>query len=184
MRDSEFVSPITLSGAFRTPVQLLDDQQYDGHGSIHDSSVAKSLGFEAGAIEGPVHFSQFAPLLVTLWGMEWVTSGCISVHYSAPCTAGEEVRAFAEVLHHGARSAKVWMTKRDGTLVLTGSATLEMSGEGTEARARLERVRAPTRLRIIDQLVVGHHAPTVRVRIDPEVALGELIRLPCGKSWT
>ena len=169
-----FSTPVTISGPLRRPVQLLGEQEYGGHGSIHDSSIADSLGFASGAIEGPVHFSQFAPLLVTLWGTDWISSGCLSVHYSSPCIAGEEVRAYAEVPAHGATAAKVWMAKADGTLVLSGTASLKESQEPTEAQTRLAGARSPDGLQIIDQLRVGLEVPMTRVRIDPNTLLGPL----------
>lgn len=172
-----FDTPITLSGPLRRPVQLIGDQTYGGHGSIHDDDVAAGLGFASGAIEGPVHFSQFVPVLMTLWGDEWLTSGTISVHYSAPCVAGEQVRAFAEAPADGARTARIWMEKEDGTVVLSGSAAvgeLTEQSEPTEARRRLEGARPPVSLRILDQLHVGQRAPTTDVRIDPGVHLGDL----------
>ena len=52
-----------LSGPFRTPQQMLAEQEYDGHLSIHDDRQAASLGFKGAPIEGPTHFSQFDPLL-------------------------------------------------------------------------------------------------------------------------
>ena len=51
-----------LSGPYRSPKQMLAVQAYDGHASIHDDSTAQKLGFKGGTIEGPTHFSQFAPL--------------------------------------------------------------------------------------------------------------------------
>ena len=33
-----------LSGEFRTPRQMLGDQEYDGHLSIHDDQMAEDLG--------------------------------------------------------------------------------------------------------------------------------------------
>ena len=70
-----------LSGPLRAPKQMLATQEYDGHTSIHDDATAKKLGFKAATIEGPTHFSQFAPLGFALWGDRWMSSGCISAHY-------------------------------------------------------------------------------------------------------
>ena len=51
-----------LTGPWRRPKQMLDAQIYDSHASIHDDATAQKLGFQSGTIEGPTHFSQFAPL--------------------------------------------------------------------------------------------------------------------------
>src|SRR6201996_5492770 len=83
-----------LSGPFRGPKQMLAVQEYDGHASIHDDATAQKLGFKGGTIEGPTHFSQFAPLCERLWGRAWFESGCISAHYRNPAFEGENVRAY------------------------------------------------------------------------------------------
>src|SRR5277367_5392305 len=85
-----------LSGPFRAPRQMLAEQQYDGHASIHDDATAQKLGFKGATIEGPTHFSQFAPLGEALWGKRWFEEGCISAHYRNPVFEGEEVRAFID----------------------------------------------------------------------------------------
>ena len=50
-----------LVGPWRSPKQMLHAQVYDSHASIHDDATAQKLGFQGGTIEGPTHFSQFAP---------------------------------------------------------------------------------------------------------------------------
>jgi hypothetical protein len=60
-----------LCGPLRRPRQMLADQRYDGHKSIHDDAMAEKLGLRAGPIEGPTHFSQFDPLLYQLYGQAW-----------------------------------------------------------------------------------------------------------------
>ena len=57
-----------LSGEFRMPRQMLGNQEYDGHLSIHDDQMAEDLGFAGAPIEGPTHFSQFVPLLHEVFG--------------------------------------------------------------------------------------------------------------------
>ena len=71
----------SLVGQWRSPQQMLATQVYDGHVSIHDDAMAKKMGFKAATIEGPTHFSQFAPLCAHLWGEAWFETGCISAHY-------------------------------------------------------------------------------------------------------
>jgi hypothetical protein len=48
-----FDTPLVISGPLRKPRQMLADQEYGGHTSIHDDSMAEKLGFRAGPIEGP-----------------------------------------------------------------------------------------------------------------------------------
>jgi hypothetical protein len=167
-------TPIQLSGPLRRPAQLLGNQEYGGHTSIHDSAVAADLGFAAGAVEGAVHLSQFDPLLITLWGDRWFQAGCISAHYAAPCVDGEAVRAFAEIANHRATAARIWMTKDDGTLVLSGSASVDGAQDDTEARVRLGRMRPPAGLQILDRLAVGDRVPVAQVRMDFDTPMGLL----------
>ena len=61
-----FDTPLSLAGPLRKPLQMLADQEYGGHSSIHDDAMAEKLGFRAGPIEGPTHFSQFQPLLAKI----------------------------------------------------------------------------------------------------------------------
>ena len=65
----------------RVFVQMLQEQEYGGHASIHDDAMAEKLGFRAGPIEGPTHFSLFPPLMEKIWGQAWYERGCISSHY-------------------------------------------------------------------------------------------------------
>ena len=43
----------TISGPARGPRQMLGDQEYDGHASVHDGDVADKLGLPGAPIEGP-----------------------------------------------------------------------------------------------------------------------------------
>ncbi len=79
-----------LTGPWRQPRQMLHAQVYDAHASIHDDATAQKLGFKGGTIEGPTHFSQFAPLGARLWGQAWFESGCLSAHYRNACFEGED----------------------------------------------------------------------------------------------
>ena len=63
-----FATETALCGPWRHPRQMLAEQTYDGHASLHDDAKAAELGFSGAPIEGPTHFSQFDPLLYRLWG--------------------------------------------------------------------------------------------------------------------
>ena len=98
-----------LAGPWRGPQQMLDAQVYDSHASIHDDATAQKLGFQGGTIEGPTHFSQFAPLCERLWGQAWFETGCISAHYRNAVFEGEEVQAIVEKPKPGeTRSRSAW----------------------------------------------------------------------------
>lgn len=155
-----FETPIVLTGPWRTPRQMLQAQEYAGHSSIHDDSTAAELGFQGGTIEGPTHFSQFVPLAATVWGQAWFERGCLSAHYSVPCYEGEEVRALLELPHHGATTATVRMEKADGTVVLTGTASVG-DAEETEVGTRVAKARPPARPAILDLVHVGQKGASV-----------------------
>ena len=143
-----------LVGEFRKPRQMLGDQEYDGHLSIHDDQMAEDLGFAGAPIEGPTHFSQFVPLLHQVFGDAWFERGCISAHYQTMVVEGEEVRVMVE---HVATDqvAQISAEKRDGTPVLTGTASLGPDYGETELDRRRAKLRPSDQLVILSELVVG-----------------------------
>ena len=150
-----FDTPLVISGPLRAPRQMLADQEYGGHSSIHDDAMAEKLGFRAGPIEGPTHFSLFPPLLAQIWGQAWFERGCLSAHYQNMVVEGEEVRAFAEVPAAGVTHTRVWAEKADGTPVLEASASLGPEYGQTLLEARMAQLRPPERLLILEDLRVG-----------------------------
>ena len=164
---------LVLSGPLRAPKQMLADQAYGGHASLHDDSMAERLGFRAGPIEGPTHFSLFAPLLAEVWGAAWFESGCLSAHYQTMVIEGEETRAFVEVPRGGARTTRAWAEKADGTPVLEASASL---GPGrTLLGERMAALRPPAQLVILADLEVGMTgAEDEPVRMDADQHMGAL----------
>lgn len=150
-----FDTPLTITGPFRSPRQMLDEQTYDGHSSLHDEQTAESLGLAGAPIEGPTHFSQFDPLAVSLWGQTWFERGCISAHFKTMVIDGEEVQA--SVVQTGPNEAQADAVKRDGSAVLTGTLTLGPDHPTSELDQRLARLGDPGELFIIDQLRVGQH---------------------------
>ena len=168
-----FDTPLTIQGPLRAPRQMLADQEYGGHSSIHDDAMAEKLGFRAGPIEGPTHFSLFPPLLQQIWGQAWFERGCLSAHYLNMVVEGEDVRAFAEIPAPGATSTRVWAEKADGTPVLEASASL---GPGqTLLDARMAALRPPEKLLILEDLKIGMKgAAEERVRMEPDQHMGAL----------
>ena len=168
-----FDTPLALCGPLRQPRQMLADQEYGGHSSIHDDAMAAKLGFRAGPIEGPTHFSQFVPLLAHLWGRAWFERGCLSAHYQNMVVEGESVRAFVEQPAPGATRTRAWAEKADGTPVLEASASL---GEGpTLLEERLAQLRPPGELLILADLRVGMTGRAdERVRMDADQHMGAL----------
>src|SRR5216683_1462400 len=131
----------SLVGPWRRPHQMLNAQVYDSHASIHDDATAQKLGFRGGTIEGPTHFSQFAPLCVSLWGNVWFENGCISAHYRNPSFEGEEVQAILAKPEPGQTQCKIQMVKRDGTEVLRGTASVGQDASMTALDQRLTELK-------------------------------------------
>jgi hypothetical protein len=142
-----------LVGPFRAPAQMLADQEYDGHASVHDDATASSLGLAGAPIEAPTHFSQIDPLAFELWGRSWFERGCVSCHFRTMVVEGEQVQA--SLTPTGDNSAAVEAHKPDGTPVLTGTASLGPDHGDTELTRRLASLGDPGELHIVDQLRVG-----------------------------
>lgn len=155
----------TLTGPLRAPAQMLHDQEYGGHASVHDDAEAAKLGLAGAPIEGPTHFSQFDALAVDHWGQRWFETGCISSHFLNMVVEGEQVQA--SLTPTGDCSATISAVKADGTPVLTGTATVgSETGPATETELDRRRVRGlgdPGELYIVDQLEIGMTGDPVTV---------------------
>lgn len=170
-----FDTPLALCGPLRQPRQMLQEQEYGGHASIHDDAMAEKLGFRAGPIEGPTHFSLFPPLMEKIWGQAWYERGCISSHYLNMVVEGESVRAFVELPKDGATTTRAWAEKADGTPVLEASVSLTPDSGPTLLEQRMAALRPPGRLLILEDLKVGMTgAKDERVRMDPDQHMGAL----------
>jgi hypothetical protein len=142
-----------IIGEWRAPAQMLDHQEYDGHSSIHEGDTAASLGLAGAPIEAPTHFSQFDPLALQLFGPAWFERGCISAHFQTMVIEGEEVQA--RLSPTSPTSATIAASKRDGTPVLVGTASIGPDHPTTELQRRLAKLGDPGELFVIDQLSVG-----------------------------
>ena len=140
---------------YRIPRQMLGDQEYDGHLSIHDDQMAEDLGFSGAPIEGPTHFSQFIHLLHDYFGDVWFEQGCISAHYQNMVVEGEEIRASIDIPAEQSALIRIGAEKRDGTPVLTGTASIGPDYGETEIDLRMARLRPAGQLVILSDLEVG-----------------------------
>ena len=164
-----------LLGPWRLPRQMLAEQTYDDHVSIHDDATAQKLGFKGGTIEGPTHFSQFAPLGDRLWGDAWWETGCVSVHYRNPAFEGEELQAVMTKPAAGYRETEIIMLKRDGVEVLRGSASIAGARGPTALEKRLGDGLAPLEDPVIlADVSVGMKTARQRVRMDFDQVMGDL----------
>ena len=148
-----------INGPFRLPLQMLAEQEYGGHLSIHDDDQAQELGFSGAPIEGPTHFSQFDPLLHQIWGDRWFESGCISSHFKNVVIEGDEVQAFVEIPEDGANITKIWALKKTGEEVLEGTASLGPAHPETRLDALMASRPTPDKLVLLENIEIGDKSP-------------------------
>lgn len=162
-----------LAGPWRKPINMLLEQTYDNHVSLHDDAMAQKLGFKAGPIEGPTHYSQFVPLAEAIWGERFFKEGCLSAHYRNMVMEGEDVRAFIE-REPGEDHAKIWATKRDGTEVLKGTASVGPQSPPTTLDLRLGELQPLDQPVILHALKAGHRTGRVKIRMGADQHMGDL----------
>jgi hypothetical protein len=162
------------AGPWRSPRQMLSAQEYDDHASIHDDATAQKLGFKGGTIEGPTHFSQFAPLGEAAWGRRWFEEGCLSAHYRNAVFEGEEVRAILHKPRLGAAQTIIGMEKRDGTEVLRGTASVGPDAEPTALEARMGTLEPLADPVILHDVRVGMKTGRQSVKMDFDQNMGAL----------
>lgn len=165
----------TLKGPLRSPVNMLTEQKYGGHKSLHDDAEAARLGIKAGPIEGPTHFQQFVPLLAEVWGKAWFERGCFSCHFLNMVFEGEKVRAEIDRPEPGSDRTMARAFKEDGLQVLEASATLGPDHGETLLEARMKKLRPAGELVILSDMKVGMTGATEeRVRMGPDQHMGDL----------
>eukprot|EP00937_MAST-01D_sp_MAST-1D-sp2_P000790 g790.t1 len=130
-----------LAGQWRRPHNDLQQQRVGGgHKAIHDDATAAEAGFSGAPIHGTVHYSQFTPLLLDVFGPAWFESGSISVHFRTIVSHLQPVRAFIEAPPAGAAlplagaQLSVWMEHADGRVVLEGTASAGLTPAQLEQR--------------------------------------------------
>ena len=163
-----------LLGPPRRPRQLLAVQTYGGHASIHDDATARNLGFRVGTIEGPTHFSQFAPLGYALWGERWLTNGCLSVHYRTPAFEGDAVAAFLKPLGDAQGQAEAWMTGEDGSEILRGTAAVGPSVSPSALDGRLGALDPLKDPVLLADVLVGTRTQRQLADVDFDADLGPM----------
>ena len=163
-----------LAGPWRKPKQMLHAQTYDSHASIHDDATAQKLGFQGGTIEGPTHFSQFAPLCERVWGKAWFETGCLSAHYRNPVFEGEEVQATIEMPKPGENICAIGMVRRDGTEILRGTGSVGRDVTDTALSLRLKELKPLTDPVILKDIKVGMKTTRQEVKMDLDQHMGDL----------
>ncbi|MEY3286136.1 MAG: hypothetical protein RL500_866 [Pseudomonadota bacterium] len=131
-------------------------------GSIHDDATARGLGFRGGTIAGSIHMEQFLPLLRHVWGDPWQQTGGLSLWFREPSLDGEPVQA--QIAVEGGHRRGVRMVNAAGAVVLEGSASLSLDGQGA-VRQRMQQMQPGAAPRILAQVQCGWTMRGVRTRI-------------------
>ena len=173
-----------LAGPFRAPKQMLAAQEYDGHASIHDEATAQKLGFKSATIEGPTHFSQFAPLGYALWGERWIAQGCISAHYRLPVFEGEEVKAFMRRPAQAGIQSEIWMLRANGDEILRGTASVGPEFPASALDTRVSTLPTLADPVILADVKIGMRSPRSAVRMDMNQHMGALYPFSLAQKLT
>jgi len=173
-----------LSGPLRAPRQMLAAQEYDGHTSIHDEATAQKLGFKSATIEGPTHFSQFAPLGFALWGERFMSHGCISAHYRSPVFEGEEVKAFLRRPPGDVAQAEIWMLRANGDEILRGTASVGPDFPRSALDERLSGLAPLADPVILADVKIGMRSARSAVRMDADQHMGALYPFSLAQKLT
>jgi hypothetical protein len=109
-----------------------------------------------------------------IWGRQWFETGCLSAHYRNPAFEGEEVQAHIEKPKPGAKVCAIGMTKRDGTEILRGTASVGGDGSETALSQRLSELKPLADPVILADLKVGMKTPRQTVKMDFDQHMGDL----------
>lgn len=158
---------VLKDGVLETPLRQPKNEAQQMENSIHNDAVAKPLGFRGGTVAGSIHFEQFAPLMLKVFGTEWFETGNLSLYFRNATTDSESVRAFSKEVSGEKKDAQVetWMKKDDGLLVTDGSASIGHPKEPSAIAKRMAKVPPAKELRILEGLKPGKKTERSKVKI-------------------
>ena len=154
-----------LAGPVRSP---RNSARHLGAGSIHDDATAQKLGFRGGTVAGSLHMEQLPPLLIAVFGREWLATGGMSLYFRHATTDGEPVRASVRRPQPGDARAELWMDDTHGNRVCDGTASVGDPDMGSLLRQRIAATPAPGELRILAGVEVGVPGAAGVVRLTEE----------------
>lgn len=99
----------------------------EGPNSIHEDSVAKSIGYKSALVGGAVLMGVADSAIFTSFGHSWYESGVYSVRHIKPVYDHEEVRVVWEEVEYDSgdkRKIRFWVEKKDGEHTTVGWAAL------------------------------------------------------------
>lgn len=142
-----------MYGGWRAPKNLWMGMKT----SIHDDSVAKSVGMRGGTIPGTIHLSLFAPLMLEIFGQRWFEKGSLSLYYTFATTHLEEVRAVVQMPPDDSKDVQVEarVEMQSGQVVATGTVAVGEPEEPSYIQALELKNSNPEDLRILAGYIVG-----------------------------
>jgi len=142
-----------MYGGWRAPKNLWMGMKT----SIHDDSVAKSVGMRGGTIPGTIHLSLFAPLMLEIFGQRWFEKGSLSLYYTFATTHLEEVRAVVQMPSDDSKDVQVEarVEMQSGQVVATGTVAVGEPEELSYIQALDLKNSNPEDLRILAGYKVG-----------------------------
>ena len=166
---------LELAGDFRRPHNTAAQQK----GSIHDDATASKLGFKGGTVAGSLHMDQFVPLLLELYGDEWLTKGNVSLYFRQATVDLEAVRCFARQ-EPGAQQARLWMENEAGDLINEGGASCSGADAETELSRRVvaQTPAAAGALRILSRCEIGATVDGVTLKAGADLVQRRLETIP------
>lgn len=92
---------------------------HDSENRIHDTHIARTLGFAGGLVPGVDVYAYMTHLALARWGADWLAAGTMTARYASPVYDGEDALVFA--------------TEEDGALVLSVRSRDEVCATGGAA---------------------------------------------------
>lgn len=135
-----------------------------GLGSVHNDATATDHGFRGGPVRADNHMNQFVPVVLRIFGRDWLESGHLSLDFKSATLETEEVQVHANQPEAGSPQTPVWMQREDGTLVCKGTAGIGDLAN-TELRTKDLHECDPPNLRICRNLTVGMDLGTYEIHL-------------------
>lgn len=158
---------VLKDGVLETPLRQPKNLNQKTDNSIHNDAVARTLGFRGGTVAGSIHFEQFAPLMLKVFGTEWFETGNLSLYFKNATTDSESVRAYSKEVSGDKKDGQVetWMKRDDGLLVVDGSASIGHPKEPSAIKKRMAKVPPAKELRMLKDLKPGKKSERKKVSV-------------------
>jgi hypothetical protein len=175
-----FKTTETEKGVLAGPFRQARNRDLHQEGGIHSDEKAQGLGLRGGAVAGSIHFDQFPPLLLEIFGKRWFQTGSLSLYFRYPTKDLEGTRCFARrpdldpALHDA--QILVWMDHENGERVADGTVSVGAPDKNSIVQQRLVTTPPPKDIRIFSSLKVGRKSGTMPIRI-PSADMDEVLKV-------